>query len=692
MERYIAKLETKLIIDQVYVKKAVKDINTLCFRLAEEKNDDFLEKIVEEEPIDKIYEQLLFYCLYNDLVKSTKALLYKTNYTEMNKLLFVACKNNLDQIAKVILIRSDDLKSLIESEKYNILYHIYKNNMKLTKSHLQEQKLDYSKSPQLLEYYLEQKDEKNIIEIIINNNLDLNDKNIKKILENKMPNVLVETNKHTKNIWTQLKYLENLVNYWYKIGAEKIIKDMIINDFTEEICRELNDILMDSIRKKMDSIACIIIQKICKNNFESKINIGDNIIKVLYENKMIETIRELIKHDIQLKKNLNYAVKLNEIKISHEIVEKMSTRTLTDEIDDEMNMIFILALENKNEIVSKALIRQNLCDLTYINSKNETAILIACKNDLKETALEILEKKFVTSKNIDGYDELMYASYNGMTDVVTRLISLECCNSYCNYKGETALSIACRRNNSKIAEEIMDSRKFDPSVVDEAFGNTALMYACAARLEIVALRLLETGNSKPEHSNKYGETALMIASSRGLENLSNKLIKTIISNPSAIINEDNSILINACKTKMISTALLLLETKNCHAKYNKKKETALMYACFNSMNDVCMRLIETKNCDHTHCINDYWNDFRIKGVTALKLACRNEKIMPEVIYGILDLYNEQPAKENTSNRLKIRNDEVDYILEWAKKTKKTDIIEKKYNIYESYKKKIENIW
>jgi hypothetical protein len=686
MERHRVELESKLISDKIYLSDVFRDKSDLCFKLVENENDDFLEIIIKEEKVDDIYVILFFDCLYNNLKKSMKCLLYNMNYSkiakEADKILFIACKKNYDEIAKNILIRSNNPGILIESKEYEILYHIYKNNMIETKTYLKEKNLDYSKSPLLLKYYLEQKDEKNMIEIIISNNIKLEIVDIEKLLENKMLNVLIEINKHINEIGIQINYLKSYIKYEYIIGAETIIKSMIINNITMDFYQELNHIFIDSINKNMESVSIMLTKKICENDLGNIIKIEEDIIKNLYEHKMMEIIKELLEYEILLKKNLKYAVIHNEIKISHEIIEKMSMSTSTGEIDEEMSEIFLLALENKNEIVSKALIRQNMCDLTRKNSKNETAILIACRNRLEEIALEILEKPFAASKNIDGYDELMYASNNEMISIVTKLLALECCNGYYNYKGETALSIACKKKNNEIAREIMDSKKFDPRAIDEEFGNTALINACQAKLETIALRLIETGNSIPEHVNKQNETALTIAISLGLENLSNKLINVRGSSLSTTNFECGYALFNACKYKMLSTASLLLDTG--YDRYDIKTkigETFLMHACFNSMNDVCMRLIESKKCRHKAFTIDDTNSFKTKDITALKIACRNENISPKVIYGILDLYDEQPVENrNTNKNIKIWEDEIEYVLEWAKKNKVTDYIVKKYKI------------
>lgn len=48
-------------------------------------------------------------------------------------------------------------------------------------------------------------------------------------------------------------------------------------------------------------------------------------------------------------------------------------------------------------------------------------------------------------------------------------------------------------------------------------GNTALMWACYNKMEGVALKLIETGHSKPEQVNRRGNTALIWACQNNME-------------------------------------------------------------------------------------------------------------------------------------------------------------------------------
>lgn len=105
-EYKLTETEKWLIEDELVIKGQFKNINALCLMLAKEKNDVYLEKILKKEEVNDIYQELLLYCLYNNLIKSTEILLSKKKYEELTCLedyLFIVCKHNFDQLAKIIL-------------------------------------------------------------------------------------------------------------------------------------------------------------------------------------------------------------------------------------------------------------------------------------------------------------------------------------------------------------------------------------------------------------------------------------------------------------------------------------------------------------------------------------------------------------------------------------------------------------
>jgi hypothetical protein len=67
-------------------------------------------------------------------------------------------------------------------------------------------------------------------------------------------------------------------------------------------------------------------------------------------------------------------------------------------------------------------------------------------------------------------------------------------------------------SNTDIIEiiKIINDNNFDENEVD-GNGNTALIWACIHSWPEVAMALIQTGRSKPEHVNNSGETALILA-------------------------------------------------------------------------------------------------------------------------------------------------------------------------------------
>ena len=101
------------------------------------------------------------------------------------------------------------------------------------------------------------------------------------------------------------------------------------------------------------------------------------------------------------------------------------------------------------------------------------------------------------------------------------------------------------------------------------------MYACRGynmtRCTEIALAIIGTGNSKPEHINRFGYTALM----------------------------------DACEENLRDVALALIATGNSKPEnYDENRSTALMHACMNSMADVAVALIKTGK-SNPNVYNDY---------------------------------------------------------------------------------------
>jgi hypothetical protein len=103
----------------------------------------------------------------------------------------------------------------------------------------------------------------------------------------------------------------------------------------------------------------------------------------------------------------------------------------------------------------------------------------------------------------------------------------------------------------------------------------------------VALALIRTGNSKPEHVTSSGNTALLMACYNEMADVALELIQTGNSKPEQVSENGNTALIYACDTEMSAVALALIRTENSNpTQINDDGETALDFAQDNDMQEV----------------------------------------------------------------------------------------------------------
>ena len=127
------------------------------------------------------------------------------------------------------------------------------------------------------------------------------------------------------------------------------------------------------------------------------------------------------------------------------------------------------------------------------------------------------------------------------------------------------------------------------------------MIACSTRLESIALDLIQTGQSKPEHVSIKGSTALMIACSKSLEKVALALIETGQSKPEQVNKDGDTALMLACAKSLESVALALIKTgQSKPEQVNKNEITALIVACAKSLENVALELIKTGQSNPEH--------------------------------------------------------------------------------------------
>ena len=177
----------------------------------------------------------------------------------------------------------------------------------------------------------------------------------------------------------------------------------------------------------------------------------------------------------------------------------------------------------------------------------------------------------------------------------------------------------------QLIQQLIQQNSNDVGVVDDR-GYTALLFACNKQMSDIALALIKTGQSKPEHVTTSGNTALTVACNNEMTEVALALIKTGQSKPEQVTALGNTALSFACNNKMTEVALALIKTGQSKPEHvNSDGNTALLFACNNKMTEVALALIATKQSKPEQA--------NTNGNTALILALKNEMI--DVAFAII---------------------------------------------------------
>ena len=118
----------------------------------------------------------------------------------------------------------------------------------------------------------------------------------------------------------------------------------------------------------------------------------------------------------------------------------------------------------------------------------------------------------VNMMDVEGRTAIMYASYNGHTDIVKELLNRGAKVNLHDQYGRTALMFACRLVQETV--KLLLQHKADPNIADNEKHFTALMYAAAeGQLEVV--KLLLTNKADPGLKYIDGSMAVTFALNNG---------------------------------------------------------------------------------------------------------------------------------------------------------------------------------
>jgi ankyrin repeat protein len=201
------------------------------------------------------------------------------------------------------------------------------------------------------------------------------------------------------------------------------------------------------------------------------------------------------------------------------------------------NIFDILDTKDTDKITN--FVKENPSSLSEVDDDGNTPLIIACKNNLAEVILKLLDY--------------------GPTAVKL---------SHINDDGETALYESCNKGKDpKMQQVILKMLQFGPEAVRldqvDDDGYTALHIACEQKLEKIALKMLEFGANSVSLSqvNGDGYTAIMIACENELEPVALKMLEFSPqeTNIGQLNADDDTAFQIAIENQMSNVALKMLE-------------------------------------------------------------------------------------------------------------------------------------
>jgi ankyrin repeat protein len=270
--------------------------------------------------------------------------------------------------------------------------------------------------------------------------------------------------------------------------------------------------------------------------------------------------------------------------------------------------ILIKSIDERLSEVALALLNNPKININYTNSKNNSAIFYAIKQKLNSVFDKLINMKCdVSITNFSGNTPLMAAIFVNNLDYMEAIVNLGNFNpGQVNSIKDTALLMLCRKYDSNI--ELIEENKIIENVLEKIIntgesnsemtdrkGNTALIYCCKNKIEKIAKLLIETGKSLPNQKNKNNETALMYCCSNNLMNIIEILLDIPEVDPGHLDNNKNTSLMISVYQSHESASLLLLEkTKEKCLPYNinNRSLTALIIAVDRKMINLISELLK----------------------------------------------------------------------------------------------------
>jgi ankyrin repeat protein len=240
-------------------------------------------------------------------------------------------------------------------------------------------------------------------------------------------------------------------------------------------------------------------------NFNEKDNDGNTPLLMACVNGYNHIIEKIISKQVDLifVTNLKYIDSINILIMTYNvfilniILAKMPDLLII--LADKGQYDCLFNLLNMNEI---------LFDIEYVNTKNQTLLLVLCSENTKD-------------------DNSVYNTKYNIELVINKIIDLDADLNYivddlCN----TVLSFALKNNMEYLANKIIDLNNYYLISHYDFFKNNPLGTACEKSMYDTALKLVRNYNSllNPLEKNRLGKSPFMLACNNGLVEVAKMII------------------------------------------------------------------------------------------------------------------------------------------------------------------------
>lgn len=286
-------------------------------------------------------------------------------------------------------------------------------------------------------------------------------------------------------------------------GLEEVAHELVKHDCNiEYVDSEGNTALIYSCMSEMEEVALAILDKCndynhTNSNNESALNICCGSFD------MMQVIEELLKkEDIDINKP-----------------------------NDEENTPLMTAIMNDNEDVAHKLLDTLKCDLSYINSIDESAFGLACEMGLEEVALKIWDLSrgecHPCEKSEDDTTPFMNVVINNMSELAQKMIDKgkQGDLSITDEFGNTSLVYAITNGMEDIAIKLLDLPGVDKDFIDSE-SNSVLYHAIRLDLENLIKRFITLGTNL-RYSNDKGESILSLLCEKNKDSIIQEVIEKL---------------------------------------------------------------------------------------------------------------------------------------------------------------------